>query len=277
MGGYDYRANPQEVGKLSFYIFDNLRCNQDREGGNVHRFDTVQEAVAVFKYISAEHPTWTTALGGSIFGPSEVDFIQRRMGTNALVTDYKNMEYWRDDSGAKQAIDAAAQSLNVKWQLDNSITENSIMIPYEPDDVPLEAYFARMELRPTNPDSPLTSIQEAFVQGEGWLSLQELQTAARAFGYDNPECLKVTRLNVAYVEESPSGSRRTGYVDMAPSDFKQMQVAYVASHERDEGAQAKGAGESVEDLAKEAKGRVAEKNLARPEKTQPSKSRDLAW
>ena len=253
MAGYDYRTNPRELGALSFYIFDNLRCNQDREGGNVHRFDTVQEAVAVFKYISAEHPTWTTALGGSIFGTSEVDFVQRRMGANALVMDYKNMEYWKDNPDAQRAIDAAAQGLNVEWQLDNSITKNSIMVPYEPDEAPLDAYFARMELRPTDPDNPLTSIQEAYVQGHGWLSLQELQAASRAFGYHNPERPKMPRLNVAYAAESPSGSRRTGYVDMAPSDFRQMQAAYVASREREAGAQAKGTGKSVEDLAKEAK------------------------
>lgn len=277
MAGYDYRTNPREVGELSFYIFDNLRCNQDREGGNVHRFDTVQEAVAVFKYISAEHPTWTTALGGSIFGTSEVDFVQRRMGANALVMDYKNMEYWKDNPDARQAIDAAAQGLNVEWQLDNSITKNSIMVPYEPDEAPLDAYFARMELRPTDPDNPLTSIQEAFVQGHGWLSLQELQVASRAFGYHNPECPKVSRLNVAYVAESPSGSRRTGYVDMTPSDFRQMQAAYVASREREAGAQAKGTGKSVGDLVKQAKDRAIEKNLVRPEKPKATKSQDLAW
>ena len=277
MAGYDYRTNPREVGELSFYIFDNLRCNQDREGGNVHRLDTVQEAVAVFKYISAEHPTWTTALGGSIFGTSEVDFVQRRMGANALVMDYKNMEYWKDNPDAQRAIDAAAQGLNVEWQLDNSITKNSIMVPYEPDEAPLDAYFARMELRPTDPDNPLTSIQEAYVQGHGWLSLQELQAASRAFGYHNPECPKVSRLNVAYAAESPSGSRRTGYVDMAPSDFRQMQAAYVASREREAGAQAKGTGKSVEDLAKEAKNRATEKSLIRPEKPKATKSQDLAW
>ena len=277
MAGYDYRENPQEVGKLSFYIFDNLRCNQDREGGNVHRFDTVQEAVAVFKYISAEHPTWTTALGGSIFGTSEVDFVQRRMGTNALVTDYKNMDYWKDNPDAKQAIGAAAQGLNVEWQLDSSFAKGSVMVPYEPDEAPLDAYFARMELRPIDPVNPLTSVQEAFAQGHGWLSLQELQAMVRVSGDHNPECPKVTRLNVAYVEESPSGGRQTGYVDMAPSDFKQMQAAYIASHEREAGAQAKNEGKSVGDLAKEAKDRAIEKNLARPEKTRSSKSQDLSW
>ena len=277
MAGYDYRTNPREVGKLSYYIFDNLQCNQNREGGNVHRFDTVQEAVAVFKYISAEHPTCTTALVVSIFGTSEDDIVQRRMGTNALVTDYKNMDYWKDDPDAKQASDAAAQGLNVEWQLDSSFARNSIMVPYEPDEAPLDAYFARMELRPTDSGNPLTSVQEAFAQGHGWLSLQELQAMARASGNHDTECPKVTRLNVAYIEESPSDGRRTGYVDMAPSDFRRMREEYLASREREAGAQAKEAGKSVGDLAKEAKDRAAEKNLARPEKAQAPKSQDLAW
>ena len=369
MAGYDYRANPREVGKLSYYIFDNLRCNQDREGGNVHRFDTVQEAVAVFKYISAEHPTWTTALGGSIFGTSEVDFIQRRMGANALVTDYKNMDYWKDSSDAKQAIDAAARSLNVEWQLDNSITENSIMVPYEPIEVPLDRYLERMELRPTDPGDALTSINEAYVEEHGWCSLQELRSLASSFGYDNPECPRVSRLNVAFSEPTPGENDRVGYVDVSPADFKRMRAAYELGREeacgiktlegwhqfaeetgnhsmeayfkqgdvvgkdvidhftnimppvthysdllqvgeryddrmgddgryharfttfskegdqwlyrghcfRGERTEPLNPEKSVRDLAKEARARVAEKNLARPEKPKTPKSQDLSW
>ena len=51
---------------------------------------------------------------------------------------------------------------------------------------------------------------------------------------------------------------------------------FLAEH-FETGAQAKEAGKSVGDLAKEAKDRAAEKNLARPEKAQAPKSQDLAW
>ena len=119
----------------------------------------------------------------------------------------------------------------MEWQLDGSFARNSIMVPYEPDEAPLDAYFARMELRPTDPGDALTSINEAYVEEHGWCGLQELRSLASSFGYDNPECPRVSRLNVAFSEPTPGENDRIGYVDVSPADFKQMRAAYELGRE----------------------------------------------
>lgn len=260
MAGHDYRSRPVDTERLSFYVFDNLRCQQDHQGGDIYRYDTVQEAVAAFQVLANEHPDWTIALGGSFQGTREIDFVQRRNGDNCLITDCQQIDFWKDRPDVQQAIETAMVGLKVEWQVDHELTGDSVLVPQEFDEPPLDRYFEDKELRPVNPDNALTSVQEVFADGEGWMSLQELRERTKSIGYESPDYPKVTRLNVAY---RVPGRQRTGYVDASPRDFRLMKAAYLErAQEKDTSRFEK----SVDDLAKQAKERAAQKNLERPER-----------
>ena len=230
MAGYDYRTDPAATDKLSFYVYDNLRSHVDRGGGNVFRCDSVPEAAAVCRYVSAEHPDWRVALGDSILGTSEIDLIQKVGDVDCVVNDYQQLDFWRDAPEVKEAIQEAAGRLQVEWQVDRSILGSPIIVPYSPGETPLDPYLQGKALRPMNPENALSAIQEAFVEGKGWLSPDELRAASKAYGHDNPECPRVSRLNASYV-------------DMAPSGYRHMASAYL------EAAQEKAAGkEAAQDV-----------------------------
>ena len=124
-----------------------------------------------------------------------------------------------------------AEQLGVACQRDDGLTGERILIPYLLGDEPLDRYLERMKLRSDVPGDALTSINEAYVEGYGWCNRQELHTLSNAFGYYNPEYPRVSKLSVAFAEHTESGNIRVGFVDVAPSDFKQMKGAYGLEHE----------------------------------------------
>ena len=364
----DFRIDPGNTDRMSFYIYDNLRSQQDRMEATIYRVDTPQKAVSLFKTLQEQHPDWTIALGGSLYGTSEIDFIHRMNGDNVMLTDRQGFPHFSTPE-VDATVQQMAEQLGVAWRFSNDLVGERVLVPYLPGDDPMDRYLERMELRPEIPGDALTSINEAFVEGHGWCDCAELHSLAKDFGYYNPECPRVSRLNVAFTERGPGEGARVGYVDVAPSDFRQMKDVYELSHgqrietktlegwhqfaeetgnhsmeayfkqgdvvgkdvidhftnimppvthysdllqvgERyddrmgddgryharfttfsKEGAQWLYRGhcfrgerteplnpeKSVRDLAKEARVSVAEKNLARPEKTRSSESQDLSW
>ena len=198
--------------KLGFFVFDNLRCSQDGEGGNVYRFDTLDEAVACYERMPQE---WTTALGGSRNDLSELDLVQRRQGVNTLVTDFNNFPEWKNDPQVQQAIGALMDKLGIGIMADRSIMEGPIMIPIDAQDPAEDRYLADKKLRLRDSASLTSAINEAFVQGEGWVSSQKLSELSRDFGYHNPNCPFVTQLNVAY--EARDG--HAGQMDITPREY----------------------------------------------------------
>ena len=260
MGGEDFRSKPLKEDAYTYYVFDNLRCNQDHAGGDVLRYDTVEEAIDSFQRIQAEHPEWTIVLGGSINGVCEIDFIQRRNGDNCLITDYRRLDAFRDSPEVEKAIETAMFALKVDWQVDHDLTGSTILVPHEFGDCPLDGYLFGMQLRPGSPENVLSSVQELFVEKEGWVELPELKELARFDNCEKPRPPKVTAFNVAY-EVRGSHSMRTGYVDVSPSNFRIMKQAYLeAMRERAEPAK-----DPWSNLISQSKEKAAAKNLERPE------------
>lgn len=277
MGGEDFRTKPLKENEYTYYVFDNLRCNQDHAGGNVFRYDTVEEAIDAFRRTQSEHPDWTIALGGSINGTREIDYIQRRNGDNCLITDYQKLDAFKTPE-ALHAIEAAVVGLRVDWQVDHELTGASILVPHELGECPMDSYLFGMQLRPTNPDNVLTSVQEIFVEGGGWVELPELRELACFANDEKPQPPKVTAFNVAYKVRDPH-STRTGYVDISPSNFRVMKQEYQEIMREKEIKREANAPEiktmgGWRDMISEAKEKATTKNLDRPEK-QRLNSHDL--
>lgn len=261
MGGEDFRNKPLKDDTYTYYVFDNLRCNQDHAGGNVFRYDTVGEAIDSFQRIQAAHPDWTIALGGSINGVCEIDYIQRRNGDNCLITDYQKLDAFKDSPEVKKAIETAMFGLKVDWQVDHDLTGDTILVPHEFGDCPLDSYLFDMQLRPGNPENVLSSVQELFVEKEGWVELPKLKELAHFDNYEKPRPPKVTAFNVAY-EVRGSHSMRTGYVDVSPSNFRVMKQEYLETmRERPEPAK-----DSWSKMVSQSKEKAAAKKLERSEK-----------
>lgn len=261
MGGEDFRSKPLKNDTYTYFIFDNLRCNQDHEGGDVLRYDTIEQAIGAFERIQSEHPNWTIALGGSINGVREIDYIHRRNGDNCLITDYQKLEAFKDSPEVKKAIETAMVALKVDWQVDHDLTGNTILVPHEFGDCPLDSYLFDMQLRPGSSENVLSSVQELFVEKEGWVDLSELKALAHFDNYESPRPPKVTAFNVAY-EVRGSHSMRTGYVDVSPSNFRVMKQAYLeAMRERAEPAK-----DSWCNIISQSKEKAAAKKFERSER-----------
>ena len=281
-----------ENGKeLCFYVFDNLRCAQDGEGGNVYRFDSLDSAIECFERMPRE---WTTALGAGRGGLSELDLVQRRQGEPVLVTDFANFPAWANDAQVQRAVGALTNRLDVRSMLDHSILKDTVVLPLESFPADGNRYLSDKRLLPRNPSWPHTSINEAYVRDEGWVSPRRLAELAASFGYSNPRCPEVTMLNVEYVADDG----RRGQMDVTPAEYGYMvertlgreasgRDAFIADlgtpnrlmervQEWREAAAAPSAerGESFDDLARKARGRAAERNAERPEKARASRSGD---
>lgn len=236
MTTHDYRADSDMTMSLSFYVFDNLRSQQDREGGHVYRYDTPPEASALYQFIRTEHPNWMVALGASINGTSEIDLVQRINGADCLINDYKQLDTWKDNPDVLRAIQETATRLKIDWQMDRSILDSPILIPYASSEQPLNPYMEDRSLRPSNPNKPVTAIQEAFVEGEGWLSPNELRRASKTYEQEHHRCPKVSKVNVAY----KTAHGRGGYVDITPSDFQHMKATYLEAIQEKEASKESG-------------------------------------
>ncbi len=242
MAGYDFRTKPEAEDTLSFFIFDNLKMQESGEGGNVYRFDTMQEAMTAFRMISAEHPGWTIALGGSVAGEREIDFVQRREGwMNVLVDDYKRIPFWANRDDVAQAIKEFAEGPGIEWQTDRELLGGPVLIPYAPESASEDPVLADKALLPTDSEDALTSVSEAYVQGQGWVDLDQLKQMIRDHGSNPDERPRVSRLNVAYETMGKSGGERgrTGYVDIKPHEMYGMadrfhELADIRDQEREE-------------------------------------------
>lgn len=225
MAGFDFRTKPETADTMSFYIFDNLKMQESGEGGNVYRFDTMQEAIIGWRMIQAEHSDWRTALGGSVGGEREIDFIQvREGGANVLIDDFKRIDFWKDRPDVARAIEEFAAGPGIEWQTDRALLGDPILVPYAPESPSEDPFLADKALLPTNPEDALTSVSEAYVQGQGWVDLNQLKQLIRDHGSNPDERPRVSRLNVAY-ETTGKGNverGRTGYVDIKPHEMYGM-------------------------------------------------------
>ena len=276
--------------RLGFYVFDNLRCVQDGEGSSVYRFETLDAAAECFERMPKE---WTTALGAGRGDLSELDLVQRRQGEPVLVTDFANFPEWEGDARVQRAIGALVNRLDVRSMLDQSILKDTVVLPLESFPADGNRYLSDKKLRPRNPSWPHTSINEAYVQGEGWVNPRRLAELAASFGYSNPSCPTVTMLNVEYVADDG----RIGQMDVTPREYGYMVERTLGKGLTQRGDSFDGLGtpnrlmervqewreaaaaaplaeceERLDDLARKARSRAVEKNVERPEKAQAFRS-----
>lgn len=279
--------------KLGFYVFDNLRCSQDRAGGNVYRFDSLDDAIACYERMPKE---WTTALGGSRNDLSDLDLVQRRMGASTLVTDFSNFPEWRDDPQVQQAIGMLVDKLGIGVMADRSIMGRPLLIPLDDRNPADDRYLADKKLRLREAAWPATAINEAFVRDEGWVSPKELIELSRRFGYDDPNCPFVAQLNVAY--EADGG--RVGQMDIVPREYGFLAERALGLDPelygqgalfehgtvnslmgqifqwKEAAAPVAGHEETLEQIARKAKERASERNAERPDRPQDrTRSHDM--
>lgn len=231
MDAFDYRTKDES--QVSFFVFEDLRFAQNGgRGPSVYRYDDLESAMAKYR----EVPEYMTpALGMHLSERSELDLIQRWEGEHVLVTDFRNFSHWRTNDEVLHAVDHLCESLNIQWQMDGRCLAGhaTILIPFERgvEHIP-DRVFLSKNLRPRQPQvwgakpDPTSAINEAYVEGEGWMKYEKFRERAEAFGYNSPHCLKVKQFNVNYVDNTG----HTGQVDVYPLDMQILQERYKLHH-----------------------------------------------
>lgn len=237
--------------KLTFYVVENLRYQQDNTGGfKIERFEKLEDAIRAF---SSLPQNYTSALGG-VLGTGEIDFIHRKNGDAVQVNDFKFIDRW-DNPLVHRAIDAMNSRLGVEYESDLRIFGgHSVLLPLQgAESKHLNSYFVDKYLRPSEdavyevskrygdlsmyaPDNRIHSlylqsaVNEVFVGGRGWMKAEAFFKKLESIDeYASPERLKVMNLNVNYVDLNG----RTGQADISPHQFsllKKQTIEKTAQH-----------------------------------------------
>ncbi len=213
---YDERTKPFD--QWTYYVVDHLPSM-----ANIYRYDTVEEAIEKYKSLPEDQ---ISAIGSSIFHTHELDLIQRRGGKSVLVMDYRLVEddRWRYSTEIQDAIDRMIAELSVDHEMSSLFSGNgypSFIVElsryrwHHPDH-----YFDDKLLLPDDPKDLLTSIQEVYVEGEGWLKRRDfLKLLEDSRPGSNTEGLKpvfADRFNIHYVDMRG----RQGQADISPTHFR---------------------------------------------------------
>ena len=202
---------------LSYYIFKDLRASQNnnyKEGFQVLRFDSLQDAISEFRKLPKE---WTTALGIHISANSEIDLVQRREGEPVLSGDYLRIPSFYSNPDVRSAVRSLLAELKIQWQSEYRVfTKSPVLIPIVPDmDFIRDRAINGKHLLPEHPKALFTAIQEIYTPDKGWQDAKEIYAEASNFGYNNPHVPKITTLHVRYADEQ--GQPHSG--DLSPYNF----------------------------------------------------------
>lgn len=201
--------------KLTFFVFNNLRFQQDGVQSACPRFETLQEAIREYESLPKEY---TSALGGYL-GPNKCfDFVHRRNGESVLVTDFLRVDEWRENGSVQQAIDQLIGRLSIRYESDIRLfgdQRSGVLVPLRRSNE-LNSYFADKVLDPTVENRLLSAINEVYVEGKGWTpTLEFLDMLDKIDPYHSSDRLRVGQINIRYVDERG----HQGQADLAPSDF----------------------------------------------------------
>lgn len=202
------------TGKLLFFTFNNLRCQQDGVSSEVKRFDTLQEAVREYNSLPKNY---TTALGAYLSETNCIDFVHRRNGESVLVTDYRNMNDWVNNGLVRQAIDELIGQLGIEYESDlKSLgTDCPILVPVSKQDE-INSYFKDKYLYPKSSNHLLTAVNEVFEEGEGWINFEDFFHKIKNISPSKETYRpKITKYNISYIDLNG----RVGQADISPSDF----------------------------------------------------------
>lgn len=243
-------------GELSFYVVDNLRSQQDGMGSfKVTKYDDLEKAIESYSSFPKEY---TSAIGFSLiggkFGIGEFDFVHRRNGDSVLVNDFRFDERW-DHPLVHEAVQNLVSKLHIEYESDVRMFGKTVLVPLrKPEDEKLNTYFMDKYLRPkegaerevarkygdlsmyAKTDSVhtkylLSAINEVYVDGgAGWMQGAEFfKKLDELREYDTPERLKVSSININYVDLNG----REGQADIQPHQFallKKQTIERTAEH-----------------------------------------------
>ena len=203
--------------KLTFYIFNNLRCQQDGTVPEVKRFDRLEDAIEEYNSLPKEY---TTALGGCLGDMHEIDFVHRRNGESVLVTDYRNMDPWANNGFVKQAIRPLIRRLIIEYESDITSlgTHCPVLIPVSQQEE-INSYYKDKYLYPKFSHRLLSAVNEVYEEGEGWIKFEDFyQKVGNISPSKETYRPKVTKYNISYIDSKG----RTGQADISPTDFAFM-------------------------------------------------------
>ena len=249
----EYRFDTHGPNQPSYYVFNRREDAPGRPESAFYHYNTPQEAIGLFNFLLAECPSEHFFLGVHRDYTRRADIIEHVGGDTILLDDFKRISPWKDDPAVAEAAKEAVKRLPVQWRVDRELADARILVPCESRTRTANPFFDDKSLLPDEPGSPSTSIREAFVEGEGWISFDQLKAQACHHWYDMGERPKVTSLLVAY-QMNHSGNGAT--TSMTPVEFGIMKQRYEAEQER-EGPR------SLEEVKLQAHWRSAEKNAVR--------------
>lgn len=110
----DYRkGNPNERGRLSFYVFDDLTARQHGDSPVICYYDDVEQALGAYRFIAATHSRQVVALGGEL-GGGALDFVHRYGDRDVLIGDYALLGSWANNSDVQKAVRKIALELGLE-------------------------------------------------------------------------------------------------------------------------------------------------------------------
>ena len=214
---YGRRTDMKNNKDLSFYVYNNLRATQDGGKHELYRFEHLKDAIQKFNELPKE---WTTAIGGSLNRVAEVDFVHRIVGEPVFVTDYERMDRFNGREDVMESLEILKRTLNIKNELLSGILPHiSVLAPID-ENKTLNSYYEGKVLSTRNGKHLMESIDDAFVEGKGWMSFKDYQNL-NTNPYSNPYHPLVTSLNVKYMDPQ---TNYIGYMDISPRQYLMVEV-----------------------------------------------------
>jgi len=233
MTRYDNRTVSDE--QHSYYVFDDLRfqqnaVRQNRGSADIFYYDTLEEALTKLHEIPED---MTPALGMHRSSMSELDLIHRRNGEYVLVSDYQNFSRWRTDPVVNATVNKLCTQLQVDWRMDSKCFRGTVLVPLErgfhriPDKGTLDKC-----LHPKSPKylqntaDPSTAVNEVFSPQQGWIPYAAAVKASEAFGFHDPNLLKIQQFNITYVDSHG----KIGQRDVSPLEMNLLMERWKFQH-----------------------------------------------
>ena len=215
MSHFDYRTKP--CSEWTYYVVDHLPTMN-----NFYRFDTIEEAIKKFDSLSKDKKS---AIGSSLNNMNEIDHIHRADGRAVLVRDSDNMltDLWRESSEIQEAICKMISALDVRYELSSEVFGKkftSVAIPLSLEKAsPIDSYYKDKYLFPKKADQLISSINEIYLSGKGWIGLdefiKELENCPPRYVGDCCRTLFVDQLNVNYFTKDG----KKGQADISPRNY----------------------------------------------------------
>lgn len=220
----DYRTKPES--ELTFYAF-----SQPKGLFGISRYDTIDEAINKFRE-DIDVPSDFSGIGVSRYGTSEVDILQKRKDTTAIVTDYKKIQSTKYSKEVEEAVRKVASSLGVVWEYNNSIFDgtafSSLCIPCNINKPVIlhNEYVENLSLRPTILDRVPSAIEKLYVADKGWCDVYEIMDICRNGENINPKIESIS------VKVEDNNSKKHSTIDVSPNDYFLMAENYILSNQK---------------------------------------------